>query len=209
MKTPPLENLVFLHCLLTVTRRIEKRREACRRWRKSFPDKQLRACKRWRRNNPERMSVLRKRWASANPEKHRAMIKSWEIRNPEKVQATKARYLSANRKKHNARCVQYVRENPVATRLRTRIQHALRGVDKAARTLELLGCSVQYLRDWLAWQFVPGMTWENYGQWHVDHIKPCAAFDLNDPAQQRECFNYMNLQPLWAKDNLMKGARCG
>ena len=51
------------------------------------------------------------------------------------------------------------------------------------------------------------MTWDNHGEWHIDHIKPCASFDLTDADQQRECFNYTNLQPLWAKDNLSKGAK--
>ena len=54
--------------------------------------------------------------------------------------------------------------------------------------------------------FLPGMTWENHTRsgWHIDHIVPCAAFDLSDPAQQRACFHYTNLQPLWAKTNLKK-----
>jgi hypothetical protein len=50
------------------------------------------------------------------------------------------------------------------------------------------------------------MTWENYGSWHIDHIKPFTAFDdLTDPEQQREVCHYTNLQPLWAEDNLRKG----
>ena len=56
-------------------------------------------------------------------------------------------------------------------------------------------------------QFKPGMTWERYGEWHVDHIRPCASFDLTDPEQQTICFNYENLQPLWAIDNMKKGAK--
>jgi hypothetical protein len=51
------------------------------------------------------------------------------------------------------------------------------------------------------------MNWQNYGQWHIDHIRPCASFDLKDPIEQAKCFNYTNLQPLWAKENLSKGAK--
>lgn len=92
--------------------------------------------------------------------------------------------------------------------LRRRLHHALQGVCKAAPTLELLGCTTEELRLHLEAQWAEGMSWDNYGThgWHIDHIKPCASFDLSDPAQQRTCFHYTNLQPLWARDNLAKGA---
>lgn len=53
------------------------------------------------------------------------------------------------------------------------------------------------------------MSWDNYGYrgWHIDHIKPCASFDLTDPNQREQCFHFSNLQPMWAKDNLSKGAK--
>ena len=73
--------------------------------------------------------------------------------------------------------------------------------------MKLLGCSSEFLRQHLERQFKPGMSWENHGQWHLDHIKPCASFDLSKPEQQRICFNYKNLQPLWAIDNMKKGAK--
>ena len=44
----------------------------------------------------------------------------------------------------------------------------------------------------------------NYGEWHVDHIRPCMSFDLSEIAQQETCCNWRNLQPLWAADNLSK-----
>ena len=93
--------------------------------------------------------------------------------------------------------------------LRTRLRQALKGTYKSARTLELLGCTVEELRAHLEAQFKPGMTWENqsFHGWHVDHIRPCASFDLTDPEQQRICFHYTNLQPLWATENLSKGAK--
>lgn len=71
----------------------------------------------------------------------------------------------------------------------------------------LIGCEIDYLLYHIQEQFNPGMTWDNYGDWHIDHIKPCANFDLSKPEEQRKCFNYTNLQPLWAEENLIKGKK--
>jgi len=73
--------------------------------------------------------------------------------------------------------------------------------------MRLVGCSMEQLRKHLEEQFAAGMSWENYGKWHMDHIKPCASFDLSREAEQHKCFHYTNLQPLWAKDNLRKSAK--
>lgn len=52
------------------------------------------------------------------------------------------------------------------------------------------------------------MSWDNHGKfWHIDHITPCKSFDLTDPIQQKICFNYMNLQPLWNYENLQKNIK--
>ena len=93
--------------------------------------------------------------------------------------------------------------------LRTRIRHAInsQNVSKNNRTPELVGCSVIEIKKYLEEKFTEGMTWENYGEWHIDHIRPCSSFNLEDPEEQKRCFHWTNLQPLWAKDNLSKGAR--
>ena len=72
-----------------------------------------------------------------------------------------------------------------------------------------MGCSIEELKIHLEKQFRDGMSWNNYGMygWHIDHIKPCSAFDLTDLEQQKICFHYSNLQPLWAKENLSKGKK--
>jgi hypothetical protein len=129
-----------------------------------------------------------------------------EIRaaNPEKVRA-----------QENARWPQRksrLKENSAARMvrsMRTRIFIALRSESamKYETAFKLVGCGLDQLLGHLEIQFQDGMTWENYGQWHVDHKRPCASFDLADPAQQRQCFNYKNLQPLWASENLSKGAK--
>jgi hypothetical protein len=100
--------------------------------------------------------------------------------------------------------------------LRSRILQALKKGWKSGFAIELLGCSIEQLKQHLESQFTKGMNWKNYGtgwngngmkQWHIDHIKPCASFDLSKSEEQRKCFNYKNLQPLWAEDNLNKGAK--
>jgi hypothetical protein len=90
--------------------------------------------------------------------------------------------------------------------LRSRTNALLRGKNKSAKTLELVGCPIAWLEVHLESQFKPGMTWENYGPvWHIDHIRPCASFNLTNSEQQKICFHWTNLQPLFAKENLQKG----
>lgn len=83
-----------------------------------------------------------------------------------------------------------------------------KGIKKATKTFELLGCTSKQLKQYLESQFQEGMTWENYGygddKWYIDHIIPCASFDLSNLEQQKICFHYTNLQPLWQFDNLKK-----
>jgi len=93
----------------------------------------------------------------------------------------------------------------VLCNLKSRIPKLLKGTTQSNNTLKLLGCSLEFLRKHLQSKFTLGMTWSNYGAWHVDHIKPCASFDLTKESEQLKCFHYTNLQPLWAKDNLIKG----
>ncbi len=78
---------------------------------------------------------------------------------------------------------------------------------KSCSVVDLIGCSPNDLVSHIQSQFLPGMTWENRFLWYIDHIRPCASFDIIDPEQQRQCFHYTNLQPLWAKDNFSKGRK--
>jgi hypothetical protein len=88
---------------------------------------------------------------------------------------------------------------------RCRVYHALNSNTKSDNTKKLLGCSVVFLWKHLEKQFEPGMTRENYGSvWELDHIKPCSIFDFSIPREQRRCFNWKNLQPLFSIENWRK-----
>lgn len=93
--------------------------------------------------------------------------------------------------------------------IRTRIYLALKGNPKTSTTMKLVGCSIKKLKRHLESKFKPGMNWKNHGRkgWVIDHIRPCCSFDLSNPKEQKKCFYYTNLQPLWEKDNMKKGKK--
>lgn len=101
------------------------------------------------------------------------------------------------------------RENPdikIKCNLRKRLSFLLRKniISKTEQTFDLLGISIQDFMKYLESKFQEGMTFENYGQWHLDHIKPCYYFDLTKLEDREKCFHFSNIQPMWAVDNLRK-----
>jgi hypothetical protein len=99
----------------------------------------------------------------------------------------------------------------ITSKLRASLSSALKRKNnsKTSSTFNLLGCTIDKFINYMEDLFAPGMTWDNHGLhgWHIDHIKPCAAFDLTRKEEQKQCFHYTNLQPLWAEDNRRKGAQ--
>jgi hypothetical protein len=193
--------------------------------------------KKWAQDNPERVRECARlrtaRWRAANAElekqrvaaakaenpdafrsKAREATRRWRINNPE---AAKASWTAARRKpSHKNRTKEtwkrQYNENPsfrLAQNLRNRMRCALTraGTHRSGRFLALVGCTPAELKEHIERQFVDGMTWANRSDWHIDHIIPCAAFDLTKSDQRRACFHYTNLKPLWAAENLRKGIR--
>ena len=95
--------------------------------------------------------------------------------------------------------------NKMGKLLRSRLLTALKGNKKSHSIINLLGCSLEEFKLYLEKQFLPEMNWDNHGKvWEIDHIKPCASFDLTDIKQQQECFYYSNHQPLFKTTKIAK-----
>lgn len=94
------------------------------------------------------------------------------------------------------------------TAIRNRLVCAIKNNQKKGSAVKLLGCTVESLKSYLEAQFQEGMTWNNWGLrgWHIDHRIAISKFDLQDTEQLARACHYTNLQPLWAVDNLRKGA---
>lgn len=159
-----------------------------------------------------------KAYSKRNRKKCAENVRQWRLNNRERH----LEYCRAYRKRPHVR--KQIREsNPGRMRRRKatdpnfliryntsgRIRIAIKAqsAHKSTRSRELIGCSYAELRAYIESMFLPGMTWDNHGRfgWHIDHIIPCAAFDLTDMDQQKMCFHYSNMRPLWAEDNIDKG----
>ena len=94
----------------------------------------------------------------------------------------------------------------LAKAIRRRLYMAYKSKSKTGKTLEYLGCSWAELKLHLETQFQPGMTWENHGVngWHIDHIIPLCAVDLENEEEVKKVCHYKNLRPLWARENIAK-----
>ena len=148
----------------------------------------------------------------SNKEKLRQYGVDYREKTADHQAARHIAYQQANRQRISNRMVEYQKrrksEDPafkLLLNMRSRVYSVLNGTSKHAPTLELLGCTPEHFRFHLEQQFTEGMTWDNYGEWHLDHVIPCAAFDQTDPEHQKQCWHWSNYQPLWAFDNLSKG----
>lgn len=168
-----------------------------------------------------------KRLRSLKPEQYKESRKKHYQRNQDKMREMKRNYGADHRKEKQSYDIVYRQQNKdkiaqykkewektkkndplfkICRNLRRRIHHLVKDGYKSGTTEKLLGCSFEKFKEYLENRFEPGMSWENYSTkgWHIDHIIPCYEFNLLDPQEQRLCFHYMNMRPLWAKDNLKR-----
>jgi hypothetical protein len=163
-------------------------------------------------DNRDRLLKEQSLYYEKNKEKILEYYKKYREKNKDELKEKQREYRNMNKEKRNEseriRHQKNVKARIIRS-LRRRFWNFVRGEIKKNSVIELTGCGREQLMAHLESQFTDGMSWDNYGQhgWHIDHIRPCSSFDLTDCDQQKQCFHYTNLQPLWAEDNLSKGAR--
>jgi hypothetical protein len=131
-----------------------------------------------------------------NKEQYSEYHKKRYVENKTEIRAKQREY---EKKRLNSDIEFKIKKN-----LRIRMYCAIRYNLKSGSAVKDLGCSIDFFKEYIASMFQDGMTWDNYGEWHLDHIKPLSLFNLSDRSQYLEAANYKNIQPLWAKDNLTK-----
>jgi hypothetical protein len=164
--------------------------------------------------NKDKENARSKQWQKDNPERAKAIKKRTNLKNRDKIIAYSREYYKKNRETRINFSKKYIKERRkidinfnLRFILRSRITKCIK--NKKNTTMQLLGADIKTVRKHLESQFKEGMSWDNHSftGWHIDHIIPISSFDLTDLEQQKKCFHYTNLQPLWAKDNFSKGSK--
>lgn len=145
-----------------------------------------------------------KSYCNKNTEKLKAKQREKYVLNRDKYLLRAKDRAVKNKDSRNIYLRNYYNTRPEAKliknlRNRTNIFIKKSGASKTSSSSKLLGCTAKEARQHIESKFTKGMTWENYGLdgWSIDHILPCSSFDISDPEQQKICFHYTNLQPLW------------
>lgn len=185
-------------------------------YRGSHPEQRKKAIAAWRATHPDQVKKGYATWCATHSEQRKKTTAAWRAAHPDQIKKVYAAWLAAHPGRVHRHRRGYDRDRclvdpqfKLASNLRARLHHALRGGHKAGSAIRDLGCTIPELRRRLEEQFKPGMTWGNWSLrgWHVDHIKPLAAFNLLDREQVLQAVNFSNLQPMWASENIRKGAR--
>ncbi len=178
----------------------EENKKACKNNYYNNKEVRLQSASEYRKEHKDNINIHAARYRKQHIELLRIRDKKYRENNHDK-------YIKLSRRKWRN-----YRDNNINFKIRENLRNNLRRVLNAQHTkkthpiFKYLGCSVEDFKEHIKKQFVEGMSWDNWGKytWHIDHIKPCAKFDLTKESERYVCFNYNNQQPMWAQENLSK-----
>lgn len=169
-------------------------------------------CKSYYEKNKERELARKRKYREANKEKVREAVRAAYVKNREAYRQSDSMYKARPeiREKINSRNRKRWSTDEqfrLALQGRNSVNTSLRVNTDPNRLIVRVGCTLGELKTHLSNQFKDGMSWSNWGKWHIDHKKPLYYFDLTVPEELAKAFHWSNLQPLWAAENLAKGAQ--
>jgi len=174
----------------------EKIKERCRQWAKNNTDKIKKSHLPWVKNNIEKLKKYQREYRQSNKEKLKEYARKYYKNNEEK-------YAKWDRQKRLN--IQYC----LSKSIQGRIWYSLKEKKNRQHWENIVGFTLQELITHLEKLFKEGMSFYNYGKWHIDHRKPISSFNFTSYKDEefKECWSLENLQPLWAYENLRKGNR--
>jgi hypothetical protein len=163
----------------------QRSRENWRRYYYRTREARLEYLRKYRAANRQRLTASHRAYVIKHRDKIREYDRKWKLNWRQRIDSLNYR---------------------LGQNLRRRLRFVLHGQQQPARMLKLLGCSIEDFKIYIESKFESGMSWENYGRdgWHIDHIMPCAIFDLSKPDHQKRCFHFSNMQPMWGDENIRK-----
>jgi hypothetical protein len=193
----------------------DKSNDASKRWRLNNPEKYKETIKKYLEKNPNMLSKERNKVYRMNEEYRKKLSVKRKERyknNLIKERDKRKEYYYQNKEKSRCKSDEWkkikLKEDGfyrMKKNLRDRIRQYLIDENKSKRTMEIVGLDKEEFKSYIQNKFTEGMSWDNYGKWHLDHIIPlCNAKDENEALLLN---HYTNLQPLWAEDNLRKNRK--
>ncbi len=179
------------------TKTAERQRQVALEWAKNNKDRRKTVRAKWLESNKAYVQEYRRKRYENTRERQVELAKEWRKKNPEKIKQIR------QKKSLREQSSPTFRINHSVSSL---IRFSLHDGKKNQHWEFLVGFTLQQLKDHLEKHFLPGMSWDNYGQWHIDHKIPVSAFNFEKPEEIdfKRCWALENLQPLWATDNVKK-----
>lgn len=167
--------------------------------------------KQWKSKNVQKVKEDSRIYYLINKDKIDKRNINYYFNNKDRVKITRRKYKDRNRQELIKKKKEKLKNDihfKLSLNLRSRINSAIKRKNnkKNTKTTKLISCDIPFLKCYLECKFLPTMTWENYGKyWHIDHIVPCRVFDFKNEIEQRACFHYTNLRPLFAVTQIIDG----
>lgn len=200
---------------MTEEEKREKRRESARRYKEKnkevLREKKNQYMKEYYAKNKEKIAEYQKAYYQKNADKVKERVRAYTEENKERIEARQKQYRAEHSKEHAEYIKRRRQEDPtykMICAVRNLLNNAFNKrtkVGKKKRAEEILGCTIEEFIAHLESQFQEGMTLENHGEWHIDHKIPLSSAKTEEDVIRLN--HYTNLQPLWAKDNLVKWSK--